>query len=68
MHAAPTSARLRFEKESNSQRQIDNLVAIGLLGPEPHANVKKKRNVEFKETTSTKLRQPSIAILVVVSS
>jgi hypothetical protein len=67
MHTAPPSARSRFERESNSQRQLDNLVAVGLLGPEPHANVKKKRNVAFEET-STKLRQPSIAIPVVVPS
>jgi hypothetical protein len=67
MHTARSSARSRIERESHSQRQIDNLVAIGLLAPEPHANVKKKRNVEFKEI-STKLRQSSIVILVVVPS
>jgi hypothetical protein len=61
---ARPSARSRFEKDYNNQRQIDNLVAVGLLDAEPRSNVKKKRNVEFKET-STKLRQPIIAALFV---
>ena len=37
-------------KKIRDQKQIDNLVAVGLLAPDQRSNVKKKRNVEFRET------------------
>ena len=67
MYSARQPARSRFETEPrDNQKQIDNLVAIGLLG-EPRSNVKKKRNVEFSESTPP-LRQPITAAFVCLPS
>lgn len=68
MYTDRPSGRSRSQREIlNSQKQIDNLIAVGLLDREPRSHVKKKRNVEFKEI-STKLQQPITSLFVVLPS
>lgn len=46
----PSSLPLEgYHLERQKQQQLERLVAVGLLDPEPRSNVKKKRNVGFKE-------------------
>lgn len=40
-------------KDIQHQKHLDNFIAVGLLGSEPRPSVKKKRNVEFKEKSTT---------------
>ena len=43
---------LERRKELQTQKQVDKLIAIGLIEPEsPRTNLKKKRTVEFRGTS-----------------
>ena len=57
-HRSPVERQL----SEQDQQQIDRLIAVGLLDPEPRSNVKKTRNVEFREAGMSTASQSSLRL------